>query len=155
MGLLVNPKREHLFEPFVGICNFGNFLAVRTHIVMFLVLLVIVVLLVFLTASFCRMYPRDGLPESQNIWQLRVVKVKSPDASLPIKYGWWFPYQGQRNIPVSFIFERPDGFLIYSFLSNLPLPDKGSFLSNVEVPWMNVKIQDENENTLWSGQVQL
>lgn len=84
-----------------------------------------------------------------------MVKVKSPDPSLPIKYGWWFQYQAERNIPVSFIFERPDGFLIYEFLSDLPIADKGSFLSDVDVPYVNAKIQDKNGNTLWSGVIQL
>ncbi|AEA06962.1 conserved putative secreted protein [Lausannevirus] len=119
------------------------------------VLLVIVVILVALFAAFhCKKRSSVGV-EGPNIWQLRMIKVKSPDPSLPIKYGWWFQYQGERNVPVSFVFERPDGFLIYEFLSDTPIADKGSFLSNVDVPCILSKIQDENGNTLWSGTVQL
>lgn len=119
-----------------------------------LLLLVMFILLVLFTAIYCKKNS-VGTIQKPNIWQLRMVKVKSPDPSLPIKYGWWFQYQGGRNAPVSFIFERPDGFLIYEFLSDLPIADKGSFLSDVDVPYVNAKIQDKNGNTLWNGVIQL
>nr|QZX43662.1 hypothetical protein MarQu_080 [Marseillevirus sp.] len=121
---------------------------------MLLPLLVIVVLAALFTAIYCKK-SLIGTIKQPNIWQLRMVKVKSPDPSLPIKYGWWFQYQAERNIPVSFIFEKQDGSLIYKFSSGLPIADKGSFLSNVDVPHMNAKIQDKDRNILWSGVIQL
>ncbi|AHA46248.1 putative secreted protein [Insectomime virus] len=117
---------------------------------MLVLLLVTILVLSFLTLFCCH-----SNKESFNVWQVRVVKVKSPDASLPIKYGWWFAHQGTRNIPVTFVFEKPDGTPFYSFFSDLPLPDKASFLSDVEVSVLTVKIRDENRNILWSGQVRV
>lgn len=119
-----------------------------------LLLLVIVIFVALFTAFYCTKNS-VGTIQKPNIWQLRMVKVKSPDPSLPIKYGWWFQYRGERNIPVSFIFEKQDGSQIYKFSSDLPIADKGSFLSNVDVPCANAKIQDKNGNTLWSGVIQL
>ncbi|AGV01823.1 hypothetical protein C8_474 [Cannes 8 virus] len=87
-----------------------------------------------------------------NPFVVNMVKVKSRDPSLPIKYSWWFKEQTKRP-PVFMFFSGPSGQILHSFVLDIPDADKASFLSKEDVPFLNLRVKDKKDKLLWSQTV--
>nr|WQM86897.1 conserved putative secreted protein [Marseillevirus cajuinensis] len=109
-----------------------------------MLLLVLAVLLFLSLLLFCR---------KEDIFAVEMVKVKSRDPLLPIKYAWWFKQQKAERPPVFMFFKVPSGQILHSFTLDVPDADKASFLSNIDVPFLDLQVKDEKDRTLWEQTV--
>nr|WRK65381.1 hypothetical protein MarFTME_336 [Marseillevirus futianmevirus] len=92
--------------------------------------------------------------KKQNIFAVRMVKVKSRDPLLPIKYAWWFKEQKAERPPVFMFFKGPNGQILHSFTLDVPDADKASFLSSADVPFLDLEVKDKKDSSLWKQRVQ-
>ncbi|BAU79934.1 hypothetical protein A9K97_gp417 [Tokyovirus A1] len=86
-------------------------------------------------------------------FEVNMVKVKSRDPLLPIKYAWWFKDQKAGRPPVFMFFRDPKGGILHSFTLDVPDADKASFLSKRNVEFLDLEVRDKRDDLLWSQRV--